>query len=170
MKRLDNVESAIVNRRYGTKDDSRGKDAKNPVPEFNVGDTVDVHIRIREGERERVQVFTGTVLSRRGRGNKPTDSFTVRRIVQGEGVERVFPLHSPNVLKVVVKREGFVRRSKLYYLRDRVGKGTRVKGREQIRGGKHLKGKKAKAQAEAKAKAAAKKAPPAPTETEGTTE
>jgi large subunit ribosomal protein L19 len=154
MKPLDNVESSALNRRYGREDDSEEKDTKLPVPEFNIGDTVDVHIRIREGERERVQVFTGTAISRRGRGKNLSDSFTVRRIVQGEGVERVFLLHSPNVLKVVVRREGIVRRAKLYYLRDRVGKGTRVKGKEQVRGGK-------RAQA-SKARAAARKAPPAP--------
>ncbi|TET38570.1 MAG: 50S ribosomal protein L19 [Planctomycetota bacterium] len=154
MQPLENLESSALKRRYGKEDDSKEKDEEIPVPEFNVGDTVDVHIRIREGERERVQVFTGTVISRRGRGKKLSDSFTVRRIVQGEGVERVFPLHSPNVLKVVVRREGIVRRSKLYYLRDRVGKGTRIKGREQVRGGK-------RAQA-SKAGAAARKAPPAP--------
>ncbi len=102
---------------------------KKEVPEFNVGDTVDVHVIITEGagkdERERVQVFTGTVIGRKGGGLRET--FTVRKIVAGEGVERVFPMHSPKVAKVEVKRRGKVRRAKLYYLRDRVGRGTRVK-------------------------------------------
>ena len=97
---------------------------KNP-PEFNIGDTVDVHVRITEGEKERVQVFTGTVIARRGRGLGET--FTVRRIVNEEGVERIFPLHCPSVIKIDVKRRGKVRRAKLYYLRDRKGKATKVK-------------------------------------------
>ena len=88
------------------------------VPAFNVGDTVDVHIRLVEGDKERTQVFTGTVIARRGSGVRET--FTVRRIVQGEGVERTFPLHSPAVTKVVVRRPGKVHRAKLFYLRGRV--------------------------------------------------
>ncbi len=99
---------------------------KNP-PEFSVGDTVEVHVRITEGEKERVQIFTGTVIGRRGGGVRET--FTVRRIVQGEGVERVFPTHSPAVLKVKVVRRGHVRRAKLHYLRQRTGKATRVRAR-----------------------------------------
>ena len=93
--------------------------------EFNVGDTVDVHVRIVEGDKQRVQVFNGTVISRRGTANR--ECFTVRRIVAGEGVERVFPLHSPWIEAIKVKRRGKARRAKLYYLRDRVGKGTKVK-------------------------------------------
>ena len=100
---------------------------KSEVPQFEVGDTVDVHVRIKEGDKERVQVFTGTVISRRGTGLG--EMFTVRRIVQGEGVERVFPLHSPTVGKIDVSRRGDVRRAKLYYLRERTGKATRVKAR-----------------------------------------
>jgi large subunit ribosomal protein L19 len=98
---------------------------KKDVPQFNVGDTVDVHVKIVEGDRERVQLFNGTVIARKGRGINET--FTVRRIVNNEGVERVFPLHSPTVVNIVVKRSGYTRRSKLYYLRDRVGKATRLR-------------------------------------------
>ncbi len=104
------------------------KSLKKELPEFNVGDTVDVHVKIKEGEKERVQIFTGTVLKIRG-GKGINGSFTVRRIVQSEGVERVFPFHCPSVQKVTVKRPGAVRRAKLYYLRDRVGKATKVKER-----------------------------------------
>lgn len=93
-------------------------------PTFAVGDTVDVHCKIKEGEKERIQVFSGTVIHRNGRGL--TETFTVRRIVANEGVERIFPVHSPNVEKVVVKRSGRTRRAKLFYLRDRVGKATRL--------------------------------------------
>ncbi len=103
------------------------KYAKPDAPEFEIGDTVEVHTRIVEGNKERVQVFIGTVIARNGGGVR--EMFTVRRIVQGEGVERKFPLHSPNVLKVVVRRHGRVRRAKLYYLRQRVGKATRLKER-----------------------------------------
>jgi len=99
---------------------------KNTRPtEFNIGDTVRVHQRIAEGDRERVQVFEGIVLRRRGGGTNET--FTVRRISFGEGVERIFPLHSPRIEKIEVVRYGKVRRSKLYYLRKRVGKSVRVK-------------------------------------------
>ena len=100
---------------------------KAEIPKFEIGDTVDVHQRILEGQKERVQIFSGTVIARRGDGMRET--FTVRRIVQGEGVERVFPLHSPKIAKVEVKRTGRVRRAKLYYLRDRVGKATRLRER-----------------------------------------
>ena len=100
---------------------------KEEVPFFEIGDTVDVHTRILEGEKERIQIFTGVVIARNGAGTR--EMFTVRRIVQGEGVERKFPLHSPRVAKVEVKRSGVVRRAKLYYLRDRVGKATRLKER-----------------------------------------
>jgi len=101
---------------------------RKEIPEFDVGDQVEVHQRILEGQKERVQVFSGTVISRRGDGMR--ECFTVRRIVQGEGVERVFPLHSPKVAKIDVKRTGRVRRAKLYYLRKRVGKATRLKERK----------------------------------------
>ena len=100
---------------------------KEEVPFFEIGDTVDVHTRILEGQKERIQVFTGVVIARSGSGTR--EMFTVRRIVQGEGVERKFPLHSPRIAKIEVKRSGVVRRAKLYYLRDRVGKGTRLKER-----------------------------------------
>jgi large subunit ribosomal protein L19 len=92
--------------------------------EFAIGDTLDVHTRILEGDKERIQVFSGTVIARRGSGTRET--FTVRRIVAGEGVERTFPIHSPKIAKVVVKRHGRVRRAKLYFLRDRTGKATRL--------------------------------------------
>jgi len=101
------------------------KHLRQNVEPFNIGDTVDVHVRIKEGDRERVQVFTGTVIARRGRGIG--ESFTVRRIVNEEGVERIFPLHCPSIVKLQVRRRGKVRRAKLYYLRDRVGKATKVK-------------------------------------------
>jgi large subunit ribosomal protein L19 len=97
---------------------------KTDLPVFHVGDAVDVHVRIKEGEKERVQIFSGTCIARKGGGLRET--FTVRRIVDGEGVERIFPLHSPNVVKIEMKRAGRVRRAKLYYLRDRVGKATRI--------------------------------------------
>lgn len=101
---------------------------KYVVPQFEIGDQVDVHQRILEGQKERIQVFSGTVIGRRGEGMR--EMFTVRRVVQGEGVERVFPLHSPRISKVEVKRTGAVRRAKLYYLRDRVGKATRLRERK----------------------------------------
>jgi large subunit ribosomal protein L19 len=91
---------------------------------FEIGDTVDVHTRILEGDKERIQVFTGVVIARRGDGTRET--FKVRRIVAGEGVERTFPTNSPKLAKIVVKRHGKVRRAKLFYLRDRVGKATRL--------------------------------------------
>lgn len=98
------------------------------VEEFEIGDQVDVHQRILEGTKERVQIFSGVVIARRGSGMRET--FTVRRIVQGEGVERIFPLHTPKIAKIEVKRTGKVRRAKLYYLRDRVGKATRLRERK----------------------------------------
>jgi large subunit ribosomal protein L19 len=100
---------------------------KPKVPYFEIGDTVDVHCRILEGEKERIQIFSGVVIARSGSGTR--EMFTVRRIVQGEGVERKFPVHSPRVANVEVKRAGVVRRAKLYYLRDRVGKAVRLKQR-----------------------------------------
>ena len=101
---------------------------KTEVPQFAVGDTVDVHTRILEGEDERIQIFTGTVIARSGSGSR--EMFAVRRIVAGEGVERKFPLHSPKVAKVEVKRSGETRRAKLYYLRQRVGKSVRLRERK----------------------------------------
>src|SRR4051794_15158992 len=101
---------------------------KPTTPAFEIGDQVEVHQRILEGEKERTQLFTGVVIARRGDGMRET--FTVRRIVQGEGVERTFPLHSPRIAKIEVKRTGAVRRAKLYYLRDRVGKATRLRERK----------------------------------------
>ncbi len=98
---------------------------KAELPQFNIGDTVKVGVNIREGEKERVQNFEGTVIARKGSGVGET--FTVRRVAYGVGVERVFPLHSPNVKDVTVVRKGRVRRAKLYYLRDRVGKAAKVK-------------------------------------------
>ena len=100
---------------------------KSEVPEFKVGDTVDVHTRILEGDKERIQIFNGTIIARSGSGTR--EMFVVRRIVQGEGVERKFPLHSPRIAKIEVKRSGIVRRAKLYFLRDRVGKAVRLKER-----------------------------------------
>jgi len=97
---------------------------KEIIP-FAIGDTVDVHTRILEGDKERIQIFNGTVIARAGSGSRET--FTVRRIVAGEGVERKFPLHSPKIAKIEVKRSGVARRAKLYYLRDRVGKAVRLK-------------------------------------------
>lgn len=98
---------------------------KSEVPEFNIGDTVKVSVNIKEGERERIQMFEGTVIARKGSG--VAETFTVRRVSYGVGVERVFPLHSPNVKDIKVIRRGKVRRSKLYYLRDRLGKAAKVK-------------------------------------------
>ena len=97
---------------------------------FEVGDTVDVHTKIQEGDKERIQIFNGVVIGRRGGGTR--EMFTVRRIVAGEGVERTFPYHSPKIAKIEVKRSGKVRRAKLYYLRDRVGKeATRLRERKK---------------------------------------
>lgn len=98
---------------------------KENLPDFNVGDTVQVHYKIKEGNRERVQIFEGTVIKRQGGGVRET--FTARRISYGVGVERTFPLHSPRIEKLVVTRKGKVRRSKLFYLRERQGKAVRVK-------------------------------------------
>ncbi|MCR4792462.1 MAG: 50S ribosomal protein L19 [Lachnospiraceae bacterium] len=98
---------------------------KSEIPEFNVGDTVKVHGRIVEGEKSRIQIFEGTVIKRQNGSNRET--FTVRKISNGVGVEKTWPLHSPNVEKIEVVRKGKVRRAKLYYLRDRVGKAAKVK-------------------------------------------
>lgn len=97
--------------------------------QFEIGDTVDVHTKILEGNKERIQVFSGTVIARSGGGAR--EMFTVRRIVAGEGVERKFPVHSPRIAKVEVKRSSVVRRAKLYFLRDRVGKAVRLKERRR---------------------------------------
>lgn len=102
---------------------------KPELPEFNIGDTVKVSVNIKEGERERIQMFEGTVIARKG--SDAAETFTVRRVSYGVGVERIFPLHSPNVKNIQVVRHGKVRRSKLYYLRDRLGKAAKVK--EKIR-------------------------------------
>src|SRR6476659_7807487 len=104
---------------------------KQDLPQFQVGDSVDVHTRIIEGEKERIQVFSGTVIMKKGSGINET--FTVRRIVNNEGVERIFPIHSPFVAKVVVKRSGETRRAKLFYLRNRVGKAVRLTEQRKIR-------------------------------------
>ena len=102
---------------------------KKEVPAFNVGDTIKVHVKIQEGDKSRIQIFEGTVIAKKHGGVNET--FTVRRVAHGCGIERVYPLHSPVVEKVEVIRRGKVRRAKLYYLRDRVGKAAKVK--EQIR-------------------------------------
>lgn len=98
---------------------------KENAPEINIGDTVKVHVRIKEGEKSRIQVFEGTVIAKKHGGVNET--FTVRRVAHGCGIERVFPIHSPSVEKVEIVRNGKVRRAKLYYLRDRVGKAAKVK-------------------------------------------
>ena len=105
-------------------DSVEGGSLKDKVPYFEIGDTVDVHCRIKEGDKTRVQIFTGTVISRKGRGINET--FTVRRMAGNEGVERIFPLHSPNVMDVKAIRSGKTRRAKLYYLRQRTGKSVRL--------------------------------------------
>ncbi len=98
---------------------------RDDIPEFRAGDTVKVHVRVVEGGRERVQVFEGVVIARNGEANRA--SFTVRKLSFGVGVERVFPVHAPIIQKIEVVRRGDVRRSKLYYLRDRVGRSARIK-------------------------------------------
>lgn len=100
---------------------------KEEVPSMEIGDTVKVHVRIKEGDKSRIQIFEGTVIAKKHGGIHET--FTVRRVAHGCGIERVFPIHSPNVEKVELVRSGKVRRSKLYYLRDRVGKAAKVKER-----------------------------------------
>ncbi len=101
---------------------------REDIPEFSVSDTVRVHVRIREGNKERTQAFEGTVIARQGTG--PNETFTVRRVAQGIGVERVFPVSSPNVQQIVVTRHGKARRAKLYYLRKRTGKAAKTKARD----------------------------------------
>src|SRR4051812_7695105 len=98
---------------------------KNDVPEFRTGDRIEVHQRLLDGQKERIQVFEGDVIARSSGGVRET--VTVRRLVQGEGVERIFPIHSPRIAKIVVKKAGMVRRAKLFYLRDRVGKATKIR-------------------------------------------
>lgn len=101
------------------------KQLQNDVPQVEVGDTVRVHVKVKEGARERVQVFEGTVIAKKHGGIEET--FTVRRISYGVGVEKVFPVHSPSIVKVETVSHGYVRRAKLYYLRDRVGKAAKVR-------------------------------------------
>jgi large subunit ribosomal protein L19 len=108
--------------------------ADKDIPDFTIGDTVNVHVRIIEGDKERIQVYQGVLIARKGRGVNET--ITVRRIVANEGVERVFPLHSPRIAQIEVVRRSDARRSKLYYLRNRVGKSRRL--RDQRRGLKHV--------------------------------
>ncbi|HOB75644.1 MAG TPA: 50S ribosomal protein L19 [Phycisphaerae bacterium] len=108
--------------------EDKAKKPKADIPQFAIGDTVTVHVRIVEGDKERIQPYTGVVIARRGTGINET--FTVRRIVNNEGVERIFPLHSPKIGKVEVVRSGYVRRAKLYYLRDRVGKSRRLRDKK----------------------------------------
>ena len=103
---------------------------RTDLPELRIGDTVKVYFKVREGSRERVQMFEGTIIKKRGTG--VSESFTVRRISYGVGVERVFPVNSPKIDKIEISRAGKVRRAKLYYLRDRVGKATKVKERIEI--------------------------------------
>jgi large subunit ribosomal protein L19 len=100
------------------------KSLKEKLPYFETGDIVDVKCRIKEGDKIRIQIFSGTVIARSGRGTN--ESFTVRRVVGNEGVERIFPIHSPNVVDVSPIRSGRTRRAKLYYLRDRTGKGVKL--------------------------------------------
>ncbi|WP_373649111.1 MULTISPECIES: 50S ribosomal protein L19 [unclassified Schlesneria] len=119
---------------------------------FEIGDTVDVHQRILEGDKERVQIFNGVVIARRGGGTR--EKFTVRRIVSGEGVERTFPLNSPKIAKIEVKRHGKVRRAKLFFLRDRVGKATKLV--ERVDKAEKDAARAAKAQAKSAAAAKAK--------------
>jgi large subunit ribosomal protein L19 len=115
------------------------KSQKESLPTFRVGDVVDVHVKIEEGDKQRIQIFSGTVIKMKG-GKGMRAAFTVRRIVQGDGVERIFPLHCPSVQDVKVTRPGLVRRSKLYYLRSRVGKATKVKERTEYERGTKKKG------------------------------
>ena len=110
MNTLDHIEAAYL---------------RDNVPDFGPGDTVKVHVRVIEGGRERVQLFEGVVIARSGAGARET--FTVRKLSFGVGVERIFPVHAPIIQKIEVTRRGDVRRAKLYYLRDRVGKATRIK-------------------------------------------
>lgn len=112
-----------------TQSDLIKQPSERNIPEIRVGDTVDIHFWIELGEKGRTQVFNGTVIAIKG--ETPDEFITVRRIVQGEGVERIFPLLSPRIAKIDVKKTGHVRRAKLYYLRERVGKATRLKERKK---------------------------------------
>lgn len=103
---------------------------KDPLAPFAIGDTVKVHVKIREGGKERIQMYTGTVIARDGGGS--TETFTVRRLAHGFGVERIFPVNSPNVAKVEVESSGRTRRAKLYYLRRRVGKSARLREKSKV--------------------------------------
>ncbi len=146
--------------------------ARSKFGEFAIGDTVDVKVKITEGDKSRIQSFSGTVIARKHGGTR--EMFTVRRLVDGEGVERTWPLHSPHVVGVEVKRHGVVSRAKLFYLRDRVGKATRLRERqeeEEVKateaatadaGTKRRRGAKAKAERRARAAEAAKTAPKKP--------
>ncbi len=125
---VETVESVVADQLKGAGD----------LPAFSVGDTVNIHVRIIEGDKERIQVFQGVLIAEKGRGINRT--ITVRRIVANEGVERIFPLHSPRIAKIENVRRGDARRSKLYFLRDRVGKSRRL--RDQRRGLKHVAGDK----------------------------
>ena len=106
-----------------------GPQLKTDVPDFRVGDRIEVHQKLLDGAKERVQVFEGDVIARQNAG--VSETFTVRRIVQSEGVERIFPVHSPRIARIVVKKAGAVRRAKLYYLRDRVGKSIKLRERKE---------------------------------------
>ena len=132
---------------------------KNNLPVVSIGDTIDVHVRIIEGAKERIQVFTGVVIKQQGSGLEKT--ITVRRIVANEGVERTFPVNSPRVAKIEITRHGHTRRSKLYYLRERVGKKRRLRDRQRGLGwltDQQEKAEAARAEMEAKEKAAAAEA------------
>jgi len=104
---------------------------KTELPDLKIGDHVKVHVKIKEGNRERIQVFEGTVIAKKGEGLSET--FTVRRVSYGVGVERIFPLHSPRLEKIEIVRRGKVRRAKLYYLRDRVGKASKIKEKLEVK-------------------------------------
>lgn len=108
----------------------RKSQAKNEIPDFRVGDTVRVHVRIKEGDRERIQPFSGTVIARDGTG--ATETFTVRRVSYGEGVERVFPVHARSIAKIEVEKRGRVRRAKLYYLSRSIGKKSKVAEKQEV--------------------------------------
>ena len=125
---------------------------KKPV-KFDVGDSVEVHVKIIEGDRERIQIFAGVVIAKRHEGLSET--FTVRRMVQGEGVERIFPVNSPRVVDIVVKKKGNVRRAKLHYLRERIGRSTKVE--ERTGSAEFVAAARAEAKAEAAKEAAAKR-------------
>ena len=128
----------------------------NPVPVFEIGDTVRVHVKVIEGEKERVQVFEGVVIARKGK--RISETFTVRKISYGVGVERIFPVNSPNIAKIDVIRKGKVRRAKLYYLRDKKGKQAKVAERDYFRAANKPKASKNEPVATASAEAPAEDA------------